>query len=298
MSVSPPRPKGPPLNALRAFEAAARLGGFSHAAAELCVTPGAISQHIKYLEEWAGSDLFERRSQGVSLTPLGVEIAEMFSIAFDALGDAVHSLRTHADQATINIAALPSVAQLWLSPRLPAIRAALPQQSISVTALEQTPNLSREMFDLSVFLGTAKKITAEYVLGDDLLFPVCAPSIAEQLTSPTDLFDHTWLFDATWSDDWATWVAAVLPGDSRSRQGPHYSLFSIALEEAKNGAGVLMGHSFLVDGMINSGELVAPFTDKVPSDKSLIMEVARARGKNTAGNKVAAMLRTSVCVGQ
>ena len=68
MPVSPPRPKGPPLNALRAYEAAARLGGFAAAAEELCVTPGAISQHIKTLEDWAGAPLFLRRSHGVRLT--------------------------------------------------------------------------------------------------------------------------------------------------------------------------------------------------------------------------------------
>jgi LysR family glycine cleavage system transcriptional activator len=89
------------------------------------VTPGAVSQHIKSLEDWAGAPLFERRSQGVSLTPLGATVAEQFSSAFDAMGDAVRALRTGASQSTINIAALPSVAQLWLSPRLPAIRAHL-----------------------------------------------------------------------------------------------------------------------------------------------------------------------------
>ena len=71
MSVAPPRPKGPHLNALRAFEAAARLGGFRMAAGELGVTPGAIAQHVKALEEWAGAALFERQSQGVVLTALG-----------------------------------------------------------------------------------------------------------------------------------------------------------------------------------------------------------------------------------
>ena len=112
MSISPPRPKGPPLNALRAFEAAARLGGFTPAADELCVTPGAISQHIKSLEDWAGSPLFVRRSQGVSLTELGESVAAEFSTAFDAMGNAVRALRTRAAQSSINIAALPSVAQL------------------------------------------------------------------------------------------------------------------------------------------------------------------------------------------
>ena len=84
MSVSPPRPKGPPLNALRAFEAAARLGGFALAAEELSVTPGAVSQHIRALEDWAGVALFERRAQGVRLTPEGAALAPRFARAFDA----------------------------------------------------------------------------------------------------------------------------------------------------------------------------------------------------------------------
>ena len=112
MPVSPPRPKGPPLNALRAFEAAIRLGGFAQAADELCVTPGAISQHIKALEDWAEAPLFERRSQGVVPTEFGLSLAEPFATAFDSIGQAVRHLRSGAQQETIHIAALPSVAQL------------------------------------------------------------------------------------------------------------------------------------------------------------------------------------------
>ena len=181
MSISPPRPQGPPLNALRAFEAAARLSGFKLAAQELCVTPGAISQHIKFLEEWAGAALFERRSQGVSLTPLGTEVAKQFSYAFDAMGDAVHSLRTHAAQSRVNIAAMPCIAQIWLPSRLPAIRAEFPNLKISVTALETAPNLRREMFDISLFLDEPKGRDAELVLGEDMIFPVCSPDIAKRL---------------------------------------------------------------------------------------------------------------------
>ena len=181
MSISPPRPKSPPLNALRAFESAARLGGFSKAADELCVTPGAISQHIKSLEEWAGAPLFKRRSQGVGLTELGMKTASQFSEAFDALGGAVRSLRSGARQSTINIAALPSVAQLWLSPRLPAIRAALSDLKISITALETPPNLYREMFDISIFLGEPTSNQAEIIIRRDWMFPVCSPQVAKRL---------------------------------------------------------------------------------------------------------------------
>ena len=101
MNISPPRPKGPPLNALRAFETAARRGSFTAAADELCVTPGAIAQHIKTLESWAGARLFIRQAHGVKLTTLGSDILPGFVSAFDQLGDAVQTLRARAEPHNI-----------------------------------------------------------------------------------------------------------------------------------------------------------------------------------------------------
>ena len=192
MSVTPPRPKGPPLNALRAFEAAARLSSFSRAADELCVTPGAVAQQVKALEDWAGARLFNRHAQGVRLTPPGRAVAPSLGKAFDRLADAAHLLRRTTAPDDIRIAALPSVAQLWLSPRLPAIRRSSPGLSISVTAMERPPNLMREPFDLSIFFdaspaGGQTKATETLVLATDRLFPVCAPEIAARLAAPRDL---------------------------------------------------------------------------------------------------------------
>lgn len=290
MSVSPPRPKSPPLNALRAFEAAARLGGYSSAAEELCVTPGAISQHIKSLEEWAGVSLFERRSQGVLLTELGIEVASQFSTAFDELGLAVRSLRAGSAQASINIAVLPSVAQLWLSPKLPAIRAVLPNHTISITALDNRPNLSREMFDISIFLGHSTGQDNEIVLNQDVIFPVCAPEIAQRLKEPSDLFNEVWLYDALWADDWANWITVMNPDVGRFKNGPSFSLYSIAVEEAKNGAGVLIGHETLVEAQLKSGDLVAPFQQKGSTGKSLILEFAYEESGSSAVRSIIEML--------
>ena len=108
MSLDPPLPKGPPLNALRAFEAAARLGGFALAASELGVTPGAVAQHIKALEDWARMPLFRRKSQGVELTDQGRLICDDLSRAFDLIGTSVQNLRSGAEDSEIRIAALPS----------------------------------------------------------------------------------------------------------------------------------------------------------------------------------------------
>src|SRR5262245_56225347 len=126
MAVDPPRPRMPPLNALRAFEAAARHESFAKAADELGVTPAAISHQVKALEEWLGAALFVRHAQGLYLTDAGRAAMPAFSAAFEAMGLAVQELRVHAPRPQITIAALPSIAQLWLAPKLPALRRAFP----------------------------------------------------------------------------------------------------------------------------------------------------------------------------
>lgn len=276
MPVSPPRPKGPPLNALRAFEAAARLGGFNNAAEELCVTAGAISQHIKTLEDWSGVKLFERRSQGVVLTDIGQSMVKEFTTAFDVLGEAVRLLRNNTQAITVNIAALPSIAQLWLSPRLPEIRQSFPHINISITVLENPPNLKREIFDISLFFEDSD-IKAQdniVVLEEDLIVPVCSPEISKILNKPEDLKNVTCLYDVLWPNDWSIWLSKVAPDVEIPKNGPSFSLFSIAVEETKNGAGVLVGHKSLVDRQIKKGELVAPFNHPVSSGKSLVLRFA------------------------
>ncbi len=275
MPVSPPRPKMPALNSLRAFEAAARLESFTDAAAELCVTPGAVAQHIKSLEAWTGKKLFKRHPQGIELTALGAGTLTDFIEAFDRLGEAVNKLRANAIAHEIRIAALPSIAQLWLSPRLPEIRAAMPEISISVTALEQRPMLKREPYDLSIFYEEHPVCEKSIVIDADSIFPVCSPKIADDLGSPADLANAVLVHDTAWSDDWKTWLRKVLPEQKLPKSGPAFSLYSLAVEEAKNGAGVLMGHHSLVQSQLASGVLVAPFDDEVKLDRSLTIEIAR-----------------------
>lgn len=274
MTVSPPRPKGPPLNALRAFEAAGRLGGFMRAAEELSVTPGAISQHIKALEDWVSAPLFERRSQGVKLTTTGARLLPEFTEAFDRLGSAVRTLRNSVPQPVLSIATLPSVALLWLSPRLPAIRKALPQVKISVTAMESPPNLERELFDLSLFLIEPTGGPREILLDQDEILPVCAPEVAARLTRPEDLAGEVLLHDASWIGDWPLWAARTGHEIGRAEDGPRFSLYSLALEEARHGAGVLMGHRALVEPLLAAGALVAPFPESVATGKALVLDVA------------------------
>lgn len=275
MPVSPPRPKMPHLNALRAFESAARLGSFSFAANELFVTPGAVAQHVKSLEAWVGKKLFKRNAQGIELTPLGAGVLDDFIRAFDQIGEAVHKLRTTGTPREVRIAALPSVAQLWLSPRLPAIRAAMPELSISVTALEQPPNMLREPFDLAIFFESSNTARNSIIVGRDAIFPVCSPAVARRLKALPDLAGEDFLHDTAWHDDWKIWLAKIAPKKNLNKSGPAFSLYSLAIEECKNGAGILMGHEHLVRRQLEAGSLVKAFSQKVLLKRYLSIKTAK-----------------------
>jgi len=274
MAISPPRPKGPHLNALRAFESAARLGSFVAAAEELSVTPGAIAQHIKSLEAWAESALFVRQTRGVALTPLGEELLPDFTVAFDRLSEAVQALRSKSAPNNIRIATLPSIAQLWLPDKLGKLRHIAPEISVSVVALETPPNLAREPFDVALFFRDGAPERDEIALFQDRIFPVCSPDIATRMSNVTELESETLLHDSTWAGDWALWLNSVPNATRLGHRGPTHSLFSVALEEARNGAGVLMAHEALVLPRLKSGELVAPFDHKLTLQRRLMMRLA------------------------
>ena len=286
MNISPPRPKGPPLNALRAFEATARQGSFTMAATELCVTPGAVAQQVKSLESWSGVKLFERKAHGIALTALGNTLVPEFVHAFDALGTAIKSLRTQARPEQIRISALPSGAQLWLSPRLPGIRASHKNLALSVVATETPPNLKRELFDISLFFEDLPGNDSHIEICRDSIFPVCAPELASQLHKPADLAQLTCLHDSRWDNDWKYWLQAASPGQVIDTPGPAYSLCSLMLEEALNGAGVMIGHESLVGAQLQSAALVAPFKTRVELNRRLAIASAAPLKPDTVINDI------------
>lgn len=285
MPVAPPRPKDLPLTALRAFEAAARLGGFAGAAAELGVTPGAVTAHVKALEDRLGAALFDRTPRGVQLTALGARVLPAFTEAFDTLGLAVHHLRAEAAPREVHVATLPALAQLWLSPRLPGLRAQMPGVEISITAMEAPPNLKRGPYDLSLFHGDQGQIVVR-----DEIFPVCTPALAARIATAADLRHLPCLIDSAWRGDWALWAAEALPGQAFTPRGPVFSLYALAVEEAVNGAGVLMAHGALVAGHLARGTLVAPLPQRVLLPQALRLWSARALRPGQPADRVARAL--------
>ncbi|MFT4437758.1 LysR family transcriptional regulator [Caballeronia sp. 15715] len=262
MWIDPPIKHSLHLNALRAFEAAARLGGFVQAASELHVTPGAIASQIKSLEGQYGAPLFERHANGVALSALGESVRMEFTVAFDAIEAAARNLRRLSAPQRVHIVTSPALAELWLGPRLPRLTELLDPIDISITAVDEPPNLKRSPYDVCLFYTEKLSRGQRKVLSEEVL-PVCTPRIAGRLRDPADLENIRCIADVGW-DDWAVWAGAVMPHRSFTARGPGFSLYAIAVQQALLGAGVLIGRRSLVQRYLDSGALVAPFDVSVP----------------------------------
>ncbi len=243
-----------------------------------------MTAHVKALEDRLGAALFQRHAKGVRLTPLGMEAAGMFTEAFDLMTKAEAAMREKAAPQVVHIATLPAIAQLWLSPRLPKLRAAAPEISVSITALEAPPNLKRSLHDLSLFPADRGGV----LVAKDELFPVCSPTLAFRLHRIEDLGAVPCLSDSAWDTDWQRWLLAV--GVNAVVRGPIFSLYALAVEEAVNGAGVLMGHGPLVAAHLERGTLIAPFPHRVSLSAGLRLWSARPMPKGSAVARVAAFL--------
>jgi LysR family glycine cleavage system transcriptional activator len=275
---------------MRAFEAAARHVSFAAAAEELSVSPGAISQHIKALEGWAGAPLFRRNAQGVELTPEGQSLVPEFTVAFDQMADAARALRNLKPKADFHIAALPSIAQLWLPKRLRQIRAQLPDVNFSVTAMESPPSLARELFDLSIFFAPPDSSPNQIVVSQDVITPVCAPALLERVQVEHGLDGVPLLHDQVWKDDWATWSRNTGCQLRDEQRGPQFSLYSLAVEEAKAGAGVLMGHLCLIETALASGALTTAHAQSCQTDRCLVIQVPQQSRRRPETDQVVALL--------
>ena len=294
MAVKAPRPLMPSLNALRAFEAAARLESFAKAADELAVTPGAVAQQIRQLEAWAGAPLFHRFPHGVTATDAARDVLSQLSEGFDAIAAAAHRLHGIGASKQISIAALPCIAQIWLSPRLPRLRRAFPGLQISISALEDPPNFRRDLYDLAIFYLDEVPAGLQAVQsGGDTLFPVCAPGLAATLRAPADLGAAVLLHDAVWRNHWPQWLAFAGIANIDGQHGPSFSLYSLALEAALEGEGVLMGRASLVASYLASGRLVAPFDVRMPTRTRLTILAPPSRSPHAVHGSVIDWLRVN-----
>ncbi|MFK7945679.1 MAG: LysR family transcriptional regulator [Paracoccaceae bacterium] len=263
MPLTPPNPQQLPLNALRAFEAAARHGSFQRAAEELSVSAGAIAQQIRKLEDWAAVRLFDRHPHGVTLTPIGEASLPDLVRGFEALGGAARTLRQNALKVPVRIATLPAIAQLWLGPRMSALQHSLPDVELSVHALDTCPRLSLGAFDVALYPqnALAEPIGHVSVLAQNSLVPVAAPALARTLQAPKDLKSATLIHDTAWKCDWRTWLGRHNVSGPDPVRGPSFSLYSLAVERCVAGDGVLIGHTALLADHLADERLVMLFRE-------------------------------------
>lgn len=256
----------PPLNALRAFEAAARHGSFKAAAAELGVTPGAVSQQVKTLEDWLGRTLFRRLHKGLVITEAGAQLGDGLGGALDQVAAAVAEVALHrqtgAPGTQITISALPSLAEKWLMPRLARFRSRFPDVDVRLSSDEHVVDLAAEPFDFAFRYGAPAGAGYDSAaLFHERIFPVCSPDLAAgppPLDTPALLAGHTLIYDAHWRGEWQRWLEAAGAGIAPGT-GSSFNRYGMAVQAAVDGLGVMIGHSVLVAADLEAGRLVAPF---------------------------------------
>ncbi len=258
----------PPLNALRAFDAAAHHLSFTRAAEELFVTHGAVSRQIRALEEWLGVPLFRREHRGVVLTAAGQAYAQVVREAFDGLAEATARLRDRERTGTLAVTTLDSFAAKWLVPRLARFRAAHPDIDVRLSSSDDVVDLVREGFDLGIRYGRGEYpgLEAERLMTEDL-FPVCSPALCAEkpLDEPADLRHHTLIHDDM-RQDWRMWLMAAGLEDIDPTRGPAYVHSHLVILAAIQGEGVALGRGALVADDLAAGRLVKPFDISLPAD--------------------------------
>ncbi len=265
--------KLPPLNALRAFEAAARHLSFTKAAEELNVTQAAISHQVKALEDHLGQPLFRRLNRRLVLTEAGQIYLPVLREAFDAIAAGTQRLNRDQHSGPLHISVLSSFAAKWLLPRLSRFRDRHPEIDVMVSANNKLIDFAEDVFEMGIRYGQGSYpgLRCDLLLGD-AVFPVCSPKLLEgphPLRRPEDLRHHTLLHDEVSrhdeSPDWRSWLQAAGVDGIDWRRGPGFSDSSMVIEAAAAGQGVALGHRWLAAADLESGRIVMPFGPVVPS---------------------------------
>jgi LysR family glycine cleavage system transcriptional activator len=276
----------PPLNALRAFEAAARHLSFKNAARELHVTPGAVSHQVKVLEENLGMPLFRRLTRALELTPDGQALLPKVREGLLSLAEAVERVRSRGESRALTVIAPPNFAARWLVPRLARFTGQNPELDLHIASrpamidgrddsdLVAVPDASEVAPIVMVRFGGGRYPGARVdEVFSAVYVPVCSPRLlrgAHALRKPADLRHHTLLHDDTVIEEgarpsWSAWLEAVGVKDVDASRGPHFSDASLSLEAALEGMGVALAMKPLVRNEIEAGRLAMPFDISAPA---------------------------------
>lgn len=277
----------PPLNALRAFEAAARHMNFSRAADELSVTPGAVSQQIQNLEDYIGAPLFKRTPKGLLLTDAAQTALPALREAFDRLAEAASLLTAAEEGRRLTVSAAPSFAAKWLVPRLGLFEAAHPEIDVWLSAGLELVDFTSGEIDLAIRYGSGRYpgLEVSRLLGETVS-PVVSPKLLEEtpLGQLSDLGNHVLLHDGSPDaddscPDWAMWLAARNVKGVDGARGPRFNQSSLVIEAAVNGRGVALAKQTLAQADLDAGRLVQPFNIETAVDFAYYVVHPKAKGR-------------------
>jgi len=252
----------PPLNALRVFESAARLGSFKAAAEELHVTPSAVSHQIANLEAALNVPLFDRAGRRHSLNETGEAYSRAIHDALSRLSRATQEVADNSADMALNILASPSFASIWLMPRIDDFLSEHPEWRVRVEATSAQSLLSDA--DVGIFYGapTDAGLDVTPIVSDRILV-LCSPKLLEQgppLARPRDVASHV-LIGSRNRQQWRNWLKSHSIDNTSVRREMSVGRSNVAIEAAVQGLGVILESDFLAAGEIADGRLIAPFDD-------------------------------------
>jgi LysR family glycine cleavage system transcriptional activator len=247
----------PSLNALRAFEAAARHGAMNKAAEELAVTEGAVSRQIRLLEEELGVDLFRRVHRGVKLSPEGDALSKALAEAFEVIRRGVDTVRSRP--AEIRVRTLPTLGTRWLLPRLAAFETANPETKVRVSVLWDCMTPDDAEHDVGIVLiddtWPPERLTP---LFPERLTPVCSPAYLQRMgrLDTPEALARAQVLHCSSSPDWAMWLEQAGLGPIDPGRGEVFDTMDMALRAAERGRGVVIADLAMVADDLALGRLV------------------------------------------
>jgi LysR family glycine cleavage system transcriptional activator len=260
----------PPLHALRAFEAAARHLSVKKAAAELSVTPTAVSHHIRVLETALGVKLFERHVRQIELTSYGKQLYPVLRDGFDAFADAIQQLKSRKVRTVVTLSATVAFTARWLAPRVPAFHRDHPDMDLRLHASDETVDLRSGAVDAAIRYGRGKYegLKAE-TLFSDTFAPACSPQL--KLRNARDLAKHTmihfeWRRERRDNPTWNRWLKEAGLADLRPKADLIFTDESQAIQAAIAGHGVALLSRVLISDELARGTLTQPFGPTLEMD--------------------------------
>lgn len=289
----------PPLDLLVAFEAVARHGSITLAAAERFITQSALSRQVQALESALGVPLFERRHRALVLTPAGERLLVATRNALAQLGEAIAAVRAPRPPAPLALTTTPSFAALWLIPRLAGFTGEHPGVDVRIDASFERRDLKRDGFDIAVRYCAVQGADGEWLFGE-VLVPVCSPALLRRkphpLRTPADLVHHTLLQVADPGGagmplEWEPWLRQLGQPQLQPAARLTFNSYNEAIAAALAGHGVALGRRPLIDALLKKRQLAVPFGEATDTARAYFLLLSPAAANRPDAQALAEWLR-------